>query len=64
MIAAWIARNFQDRDRLACACKWQDRLGRAFTEKIEHRLLHAKNLDDIWTRVWRLFLSRRTRFAH
>ena len=55
MIAAWIARNFQDRDRLDCACKWQDRLGRPFTEKIEQRLLRANDLDEIWTRVWRLF---------
>ena len=55
VIAAWIARNFQDRDRLDCACKWQDRLGRPFTEKIEQWLLHAKDLDEIWARVWRLF---------
>ena len=51
VIAAWIARNFQDRDRLDCACKWQDRLGRPFTEKIEQRLLRANDLDEIWTRV-------------
>ena len=55
VIAAWIARDFQDRDRLDCACKWQDCLHRPFTEKIGSRLLHANDLDDIWTRVWRLF---------
>ena len=55
VIAAWIARNFQERDRLDCACKWQDCLGRPFTEKIGQRLLHANDLDGIWTRVWRLF---------
>ena len=46
VIAAWVARNFQDRDRLECACEWQERLGRPFTEKIEQRLLHAKSLDE------------------
>ena len=55
VIAAWTARNFQDRDRLDCACKWQDRLGRPFTEKIRQRLLHANDVDETWTRVWRLF---------
>ena len=55
VIAAWVARNFQDRDRLECACEWQERLGRPFTEKIEQRLLHAKSLDETWIRVWRLF---------
>ena len=55
VIAAWIARDFQDRERLECACEWQERLGSPFTEKIEQRLLHAEGLDEIWTRVWRLF---------
>ena len=55
VIAAWVARNFQDRDRLECACEWQERLGRPFTEKIEQRLLHAKGLDETWICVWRLF---------
>ena len=55
VIAAWVARNFQGRGRLECACEWQERLGRPFTEKIEQRLLHAKGLDETWIRVWRLF---------
>ena len=55
VIAAWVARNFQDRDRLECACEWQERLDHPFTEKIEQRLLHAKGLDETWIRVWRLF---------
>ena len=55
VIAAWVAWNFQGRGRLECACEWQERLGRPFTEKIEQRLLHAKGLDETWIRVWRLF---------
>ena len=55
VIAAWVARDFQDRERLECACEWQERLGSPFTEKIEQRLLHAEGLNEIWTRVWRLF---------
>ena len=53
--AAWVARNFQDHNRFECACEWQRRLGRAFTQEIERRLLHAQGLDETWTRVWRLF---------
>ena len=55
VIAAWVARNPQDHDRLECACEWQERLGRPFTEKIEQRVLRAEGLDEIWLRVWRLF---------
>ena len=55
VIAAWVAKNFQDRDRLECACEWQDRLGGPFTEKIEQRLRNAMGLDEPWTRVWRFF---------
>ena len=35
VIAVWVSRNFQDRDRLGCAFEWQRRLGRLFTEEIE-----------------------------
>ena len=55
VIAAWVARNFQDLNRLECACKWQGRLGRAFTDKIQQQLLYAEGLDETWIRVWRLF---------
>ena len=55
VIAAWVARNPQDHDRLECACEWQERLGRPFTEAIEQRVLRAEGLDEIWIRVWRLF---------
>ena len=55
VIAAWVARNPQDHDRLECACEWQERLGRPFTEKVEQRVLRAKGLDETWIRVWRLF---------
>ena len=55
VIAAWVARDFQDRERLECACEWQERLGSPFTEKLENPLLYAEGLNEIWTRVWRLF---------
>ena len=56
VIAAWVAKNFQDRDRLECACEWQHRLGRPFTENIERRLTQqAADLEEAWHRVWRLF---------
>lgn len=55
VIAAWVARDFIDRDRLRCACTWQRRLGRPFTEKIKQHLLHEEGLTEDWTRIWRIF---------
>ena len=56
VIADWVAQNFQDRDRLECACEWQRRLGRPFTDKVERRLTQrAGDLEEAWHRVWRLF---------
>ena len=55
VIAAWVARKLEDRDRLRCACKWQRRLGQPFTEKIEQNLLHVEGLPENWTRIWRIF---------
>ena len=55
VIAAWIAKDFQDRGRLECALEWQRRLGRPFTENIERRLAMTEGLDETWARVWRLF---------
>ena len=55
VIAAWIAQSFEDRARLECACEWQRRLGRRFTEKVEQRLMYPDGLHETWLRVWRLF---------
>ena len=60
VIAAWVARDFQDRERIECACEWQERLGSPFTEEIEKRVLYAESLNEIWTRVWRLFCLVKT----
>ena len=59
VIAAWIARDFEDRDRLRCACEWLRRLGRPLTEKIELRLRQAEGLSQSWTRIWRMFCLAR-----
>ncbi len=55
VISSWVAKDWQNRDRLECALEWQERLGQPFTQKIEQRLLHVKGLDETWIRVWRLF---------
>ena len=55
VVAAWVAKDLQSAERFECAREWQERLGRPLTEKIAERLLHAKGLDETWTRVWRLF---------
>ena len=55
VIAAWVASNFEDRDKFQCACEWQRRVGQPFTKKIEQRLRQTQGLTETWTRVWRLF---------
>ena len=55
VISSWVAKDWQNRDRLECGLKWQERLGRPFTEKIEQRLRQTEGLDETWIRVWRLF---------
>ena len=55
VIASWIARDFEDRSRLRCACEWLRRLGPPFTEKIEQQLRQAQGLTESWTRIWRIF---------
>ena len=59
VIASWIARDFEDRNRLRCACEWLRRLGRPFTEKIEQQLRQTETLTETWTRIWRLFCVAR-----
>ena len=55
VIAAWIAKNFESRERLECACEWQRCLGRPFTENVKKRLIPAEDFNEIWMRVWRHF---------
>ena len=54
VIAAWIARDFEDRARLECASEWQRRLGSSFTAAVERQLLSHNNVDRTWLRMWRL----------
>ena len=57
VIAAWVAKDFEHPARFECALDWQRDLGRPFTEKIEQRLRSANGLNEVWTRVWRLFCN-------
>lgn len=54
VIARWIARNFEDRARLECACKWQRQLGDSFTAAVERLLLYCNNVDRTWRHMWLL----------
>ena len=53
--AAWVAKDFESRERLVFACNWQRRFGQPFTERIERRLRSAADLEDLWVRAWRFF---------
>ena len=55
LIPSWIAKDFKDLGRFECALEWQQTLGRKFTERIERRLAQTEGLDEIWTRIWRVF---------
>ena len=59
VIAAWVAKDFEDRNRLRCACEWLRRFGRPLTAKIEQRLHQAKGLPEGWIRIWRMFCLAR-----
>ena len=59
VIASWLAKDFEDRDRLRCACEWLGRLGRPLTEKIEQQLRQVQALTETWTRIWRIFCLAR-----
>ena len=54
VIARWIARNFEDRARLECACEWQRQLGDSFTAAVERLLLSRNNVDRTWRHMWLL----------
>lgn len=55
IIAIWVAKDFQNVVRFKCAIKWQNQFERPFTEAIQRFLRSEKELDETWTRVWRLF---------
>ena len=55
VIPAWIAKKSEDLSRFKCACKWQQRFGHPFTQKIEQRLRHLTGLDRTWVCLWRIF---------
>lgn len=55
LIAAWIAKDWQDAVRFECALEWQFRFGDTFTEMVR-RFLHIEgSLEKIWIHVWRFF---------
>ena len=55
VISTWVARRFQDEERLKRACEWQKRLGTDLTERIQRNLATADSLEEQWIRIWRLF---------
>ena len=59
VMASWVARDFEDRDRLRCACDWLGRLGRPFTERVEQQLHLAEGLSETLATYLAALLSRR-----
>lgn len=52
VVATWIARRWDDRERFLTAIDWQARLGRPFTKRLEMRLGQAA-MPPIWHKLWR-----------
>ncbi len=55
LVASWIGKDLQSTDRFKCAMQWQRRMGQSFTEFMVPLLLDAKNLNQDWKVIWRLF---------
>lgn len=57
VIPAWIARNFEDRQRFTIAVEWHAILGRDFLSRLDQRLRQAPPASSFWHKAWRILLS-------
>lgn len=57
VIAAWIAKGFEDKARFSVAVEWQEILGTPFLSAIDHRLRQSPPGSVFWLKAWRLLLS-------
>lgn len=57
VISAWIAQNFEDRQRFATAVEWHTIIGRDFVLRLEQRLRQTPPKSTFWLKAWRLLLS-------
>lgn len=57
IIPAWIASNFEDRQRFLTAVEWLQILGSDFLSRLEQRLWQAPPGSPIWLKAWRVMLS-------
>lgn len=52
--AAWLAKDFQNRDRFQAALIWNPNFGKLFRSQLSFRLDQAKELPELWSLAWRL----------
>ncbi len=57
VIPAWIARNFEDRQRFLTAVEWHAILGRDFLSRLDQRLRQSPPASPFWLKAWRILLS-------
>lgn len=59
VIPAWIARNFEDRQRFTSAVEWHAVLGRDFLGRLDQLLRQNPPPSPFWVKAWRVLLSSR-----
>lgn len=57
VIPAWIARNFEDRQRFMIAVEWHAILGYDFLSRLDQRLRQAPPASSFWLKAWRILFS-------
>jgi len=57
VIPAWIARNFEDRQRFTVAVEWHAILGCDFLSRLDKRLGQAPPASPFWLKAWRILLA-------
>lgn len=57
VIPAWIARNFEDRQRFMIAVEWHTIFGRDFLSRLDQRLRQAPPASNFWLKAWRILIS-------
>ncbi|RBO90442.1 SIR2 family protein [Pseudochrobactrum asaccharolyticum] len=59
VIASWVARNFEDRQRYMVAIEWSNILESDFLAKLDQFLRQTPSVSPFWLKLWRLlFLTK------
>lgn len=57
VISAWVAQDFESRQRFATAVEWHKVLGRKLLARLDNRLWQNAPTSPIWLKAWQLLFS-------